>query len=40
LGSSVSSVLELAYLEWQRGNRPNWSEALPYYGQHPVQEKK
>jgi tRNA threonylcarbamoyl adenosine modification protein YeaZ len=40
LGSSVSSVLELAYLEWQRGNRPDWSEALPYYGQHPVQEKK
>jgi tRNA threonylcarbamoyl adenosine modification protein YeaZ len=39
LGWSVSSVLELAYLEWQRGNRPDWSEALPYYGQHPVQEK-
>ena len=36
LGSSVSSVLELAYLEWQRGSRPDWSDALPYYGQHPV----
>ena len=36
LGSSVSSVLELAYLEWQMGSRPDWSDALPYYGQHPV----
>ena len=39
LGSSVSSVLELAYLEWKQGNRPAWSDALPYYGQHPVQGK-
>ncbi|MEG4166712.1 MULTISPECIES: tRNA (adenosine(37)-N6)-threonylcarbamoyltransferase complex dimerization subunit type 1 TsaB [unclassified Microcoleus] len=36
LGWSVSSVLELAYLEWQMGSRPDWSDALPYYGQHPV----
>ena len=36
LGWSVSSVLELAYLEWQQGSRPDWSDALPYYGQHPV----
>ncbi|MEG3922140.1 tRNA (adenosine(37)-N6)-threonylcarbamoyltransferase complex dimerization subunit type 1 TsaB [Microcoleus sp. T3_A4] len=36
LGWSVSSVLELAYLEWQMGSRPDWSEALPFYGQHPV----
>ena len=36
LGSSVFSVLELAYLEWQQGSRPDWSDALPYYGQHPV----
>ena len=39
LGSSVSSVLELAYLEWKQGSRPDWSDALPYYGQHPVQGK-
>jgi tRNA threonylcarbamoyl adenosine modification protein YeaZ len=39
LGWSVSSVLELAYLEWKQGNRPDWSDALPYYGQHPVQGK-
>lgn len=36
LGSSVSSLLELAYLDWQQGKRPDWSEALPFYGQHPV----
>ncbi|MEG4393363.1 tRNA (adenosine(37)-N6)-threonylcarbamoyltransferase complex dimerization subunit type 1 TsaB [Microcoleus sp. BROC3] len=36
LGSSVSSVLELAYLEWKQGSRPDWSDALPFYGQHPV----
>jgi tRNA threonylcarbamoyl adenosine modification protein YeaZ len=37
LGDSVSSVLELAYLNWQSGDRPHWSETLPFYGQHPVQ---
>lgn len=36
LGDSVTSVLALARAEWQRGQRPHWSEALPYYGQHPV----
>ncbi|PSB29096.1 tRNA (adenosine(37)-N6)-threonylcarbamoyltransferase complex dimerization subunit type 1 TsaB [filamentous cyanobacterium Phorm 46] len=39
LGSSVSGVLDLAYLEWKQGSRPDWSDALPYYGQHPVQGK-
>lgn len=36
LGTTVSSVLELAYLEWKQGKRPNWSLVLPFYGQHPV----
>jgi tRNA threonylcarbamoyl adenosine modification protein YeaZ len=36
LGASVYSVLELAYLDWKMGLRPGWSDALPYYGQHPV----
>lgn len=36
LGASVTSVLELAYLDWKRGKRPDWSEALPFYGQQPV----
>lgn len=38
-GQSVSSVLELAHSEWQQGKRPLWSEALPFYGQHPVVER-
>lgn len=37
LASTVTSVLQLAYLDWQQGQRPNWSEALPFYGQHPVE---
>lgn len=36
LAATVTSVLELAYLDFQQGKRPDWSEALPYYGQHPV----
>ncbi|WP_416674771.1 tRNA (adenosine(37)-N6)-threonylcarbamoyltransferase complex dimerization subunit type 1 TsaB [Egbenema bharatensis] len=36
LGHTVASVLDLAYLEWQRSMRPHWSEALPVYGQSPV----
>ncbi|MBD2606997.1 tRNA (adenosine(37)-N6)-threonylcarbamoyltransferase complex dimerization subunit type 1 TsaB [Scytonema hofmannii FACHB-248] len=36
LAATVKCVLELAYLDWQQGKRPHWSEALPYYGQHPV----
>ncbi|MBW4620536.1 MAG: tRNA (adenosine(37)-N6)-threonylcarbamoyltransferase complex dimerization subunit type 1 TsaB [Cyanosarcina radialis HA8281-LM2] len=37
LGASVTSVLELANLDWQQGKRSLWSEALPFYGQHPVE---
>jgi tRNA threonylcarbamoyl adenosine modification protein YeaZ len=37
LAATVTSILELAYLEWRQGKRPEWSEALPYYGQHPVE---
>ncbi|WP_414582512.1 tRNA (adenosine(37)-N6)-threonylcarbamoyltransferase complex dimerization subunit type 1 TsaB [Scytonema sp. PCC 10023] len=37
LAATVTNVLQLAYLDWQRGQRPNWSEALPFYGQHPVE---
>jgi tRNA threonylcarbamoyl adenosine modification protein YeaZ len=36
LGASVRSLLELAYAEWQQGDRPNWSSALPFYGQSSV----
>lgn len=37
LGNTAMSVLELAYLDWQQGKRSHWSEALPFYGQHPVE---
>ncbi|MEH1779157.1 MAG: tRNA (adenosine(37)-N6)-threonylcarbamoyltransferase complex dimerization subunit type 1 TsaB [Nostoc sp.] len=37
LAATVTSILELANLDWQEGKFPNWSEALPYYGQHPVE---
>ena len=37
LGITATSVLELAYLDWQQGKRAHWSEALPFYGQHPVE---
>ena len=37
LGKTVTSVLELAYLNWQQGKLPTWTEALPFYGQHPVE---
>lgn len=37
MGASVSHLLELAYLDWQQGLRPHWSEVLPFYGQHPVE---
>lgn len=36
--SSVISILELAYGGWVKGDRPHWSDALPFYGQHPVRE--
>lgn len=36
LGATVTSLLELAYVDWQKEMRPHWSEALPFYGQSPV----
>ena len=35
-GKATPHLLELAYFAWQQGQRPHWSEALPFYGQHPV----
>ncbi|BAY24087.1 peptidase M22 glycoprotease [Calothrix sp. NIES-2100] len=37
LAATVTSILSLAHLDWQQGKRPHWAEALPYYGQHPVE---
>ncbi|MGG6268908.1 tRNA (adenosine(37)-N6)-threonylcarbamoyltransferase complex dimerization subunit type 1 TsaB [Leptolyngbya sp. AN03gr2] len=36
-GQSVEGILAIAVQHWQKGERPHWSEALPYYGQHPVE---
>ncbi|HIK40536.1 tRNA (adenosine(37)-N6)-threonylcarbamoyltransferase complex dimerization subunit type 1 TsaB [Thermoleptolyngbya sp. M55_K2018_002] len=33
---TAADLLALAYADWQRGDRPHWSAALPFYGQHPV----
>ncbi|MDX2214177.1 MAG: tRNA (adenosine(37)-N6)-threonylcarbamoyltransferase complex dimerization subunit type 1 TsaB [Oculatellaceae cyanobacterium bins.114] len=38
LGSSVTSLLELAYAAWQQGQRPSWAIAFPFYGQSSVTE--
>lgn len=38
LGRGATELVKLAYLDWKQGKRPHWSEALPYYGQHPVQD--
>lgn len=36
LSDTVTGVLALARMESDRGERPHWSTALPFYGQHPV----
>ncbi|WP_373542913.1 tRNA (adenosine(37)-N6)-threonylcarbamoyltransferase complex dimerization subunit type 1 TsaB [Chamaesiphon sp.] len=36
LAHTVAGVLALARLEYDRGQRPHWSLAVPFYGQHPV----
>ncbi|MBE9178872.1 tRNA (adenosine(37)-N6)-threonylcarbamoyltransferase complex dimerization subunit type 1 TsaB [Oculatella sp. LEGE 06141] len=36
LGESVTALLALALHDWQKGTRPNWTNALPFYGQSPV----
>jgi tRNA threonylcarbamoyl adenosine modification protein YeaZ len=36
LGETTIQLLELGYLDWKSGKQPHWSEALPYYGQHPI----
>ncbi len=36
LGRSAISLLQLAEREWCDGLRPAWTDALPFYGQHPI----
>ncbi|EAZ91426.1 tRNA (adenosine(37)-N6)-threonylcarbamoyltransferase complex dimerization subunit type 1 TsaB [Crocosphaera chwakensis] len=36
LGLTASSILELAYYQWQQGKRPHWSDIIPFYGMSTV----
>jgi tRNA threonylcarbamoyl adenosine modification protein YeaZ len=36
IGATVTNLLAIAHHQWQSGQRPHWSTALPYYGQNPV----
>jgi tRNA threonylcarbamoyl adenosine modification protein YeaZ len=36
LADTVAGVIALARNEYDRGERPHWAMALPFYGQHPV----
>lgn len=38
-GHYVEGISAIAFINWKKGERPHWSEALPYYGQHPVEAK-
>ena len=38
IAASVTSILDLAYLEWQQGKTSLWSQVVPFYGQHPVNQ--
>ncbi|NJM48423.1 MAG: tRNA (adenosine(37)-N6)-threonylcarbamoyltransferase complex dimerization subunit type 1 TsaB [Alkalinema sp. RU_4_3] len=35
-GKYAPELLAIAYPRYQKGDRPTWETALPYYGQHPV----
>ncbi|MBD0336085.1 MAG: tRNA (adenosine(37)-N6)-threonylcarbamoyltransferase complex dimerization subunit type 1 TsaB [Cyanobacteria bacterium Co-bin13] len=36
LAFTVPHLLQIAQRDWATGKRPQWSEVLPFYGQHPV----
>ncbi|BAZ43625.1 peptidase M22 glycoprotease [Chondrocystis sp. NIES-4102] len=38
IASTVTNVLDLAYVSWRSGKSPHWSEIVPFYGQHPVNQ--
>jgi tRNA threonylcarbamoyl adenosine modification protein YeaZ len=37
-GQYATQLLTIAQQLWQNGDRPHWQTALPYYGQHPVDD--
>jgi len=36
IAATVSNVMDLAYADWQQNKSSHWSEIVPFYGQHPV----
>jgi tRNA A37 threonylcarbamoyladenosine modification protein TsaB len=36
LADTVTGVLELAKIAYDRGQQSDWSMAVPFYGQHPI----
>ena len=36
LADTVVGVLDLARIAYDRAERPDWSTAIPFYGQHPI----
>ena len=36
IASTVTEVMDLAYADWQQGKPSYWSDVMPFYGQHPV----
>ena len=36
IASTVTKVMDLAYADWQQGKYSHWSQVIPFYGQHPV----
>ena len=36
VAESVQGVMEIAIARYQKGDRPDWSTVMPFYGQHPV----
>ena len=35
---AVTGVMDLACVRWEKGDRPEWSSVMPFYGQHPVHQ--
>ena len=38
IATTVTNALDLAYADWKQGHTPQWSETIPFYGQHPVKQ--
>ncbi|MEL7051322.1 MAG: tRNA (adenosine(37)-N6)-threonylcarbamoyltransferase complex dimerization subunit type 1 TsaB [Cyanobacteria bacterium J06588_5] len=36
LGETVQGVMGIAIARYRKGDRPDWSSVMPFYGQHPV----